>query len=371
MKKLIWLFLCVYSLNACGGGKDKNTHGFSISGKVVNCKLPVIYLNEITTQGVRMIDSCRITATGIFSFKGNIAEKTFCVISFPEGATLLLVDTNAKMYMSIDAAKPDQFTVSGSPDTDILKKLMQLNDKYMQLVKGLEKKFQSYSEGGKVPSNQVQEQIRVEYDSMMTLRKNELQGFVLSLDHSLVPYFATNFLMPESDFEFLDKTDQKNYSIFSTSKYAVELHARVDELRKLAVGHIAPDIVLPDPFGKTVSLSSLRGKYVLIDFWASWCRPCRMESSNLVHVYTKYKDRGFDVFSVSLDDNGEAWKKAINDDKLLWTHVSELKKWNSAVVNMYKIESIPYTVLIDKEGKIIAKNLRGEALDRKLSEIIK
>jgi peroxiredoxin len=148
-------------------------------------------------------------------------------------------------------------------------------------------------------------------------------------------------------------------------------HQRVETLRKTAEGQPAPDIVLNDPYGKTIALSSLRGKYVLVDFWASWCQPCRMESPNLVRMYNAYKSKGFDIFSVSLDDNREAWVKAINDDKLLWTHVSDLQKWNSSVVSQYNIEGIPFTVLLDKEGKIIAKNLRGKALEDQLKQLFK
>jgi len=119
-----------------------------------------------------------------------------------------------------------------------------------------------------------------------------------------------------------------------------------------------------------LALASLRGKTVLIDFWASWCRPCRAENPNVVRVYNKYKDKGFDVFSVSLDNRKGAWEKAIQDDGLVWNHVSDLNGWKSSVVSLYRFKGIPFTVLIDKEGKIIAKNLRGPALEQKLKEVL-
>jgi peroxiredoxin len=141
------------------------------------------------------------------------------------------------------------------------------------------------------------------------------------------------------------------------------------------VGKQAPDFTLPDPGGKQISVSSFRGKYLLVDFWASWCRPCRNENPNVVKVYNKYKDRNFAILGVSLDRPGQkdAWLKAVMDDNLKWTQVSDLMAWNSPVVGLYKFgeQGIPYNILIDPNGKVIAEALRGEALDAKLAEVLK
>ena len=135
-------------------------------------------------------------------------------------------------------------------------------------------------------------------------------------------------------------------------------------------GKKAPEIALPNPQGDTVRLSSLEGNVVLVDFWASWCGPCRKESPNLVKTYSKYKDEGFEIYSVSLDRSRKNWVKAIEDDHLDWTHVSDLKYWNSLVVDLYGFSGIPHTVLLDEQGRVIAKNLRGEALGEKLEEVL-
>jgi peroxiredoxin len=137
------------------------------------------------------------------------------------------------------------------------------------------------------------------------------------------------------------------------------------------VGDKAPEIALPDPTGKIIALSSLRGKYVLIDFWSSWCGPCRRENPNVVKMYQTYKDKGFEIFGVSLDMNKEQWLQAIEQDGLTWTHVSDLGYWNSVVVPQYQISGIPATFLLDKEGKIIARDLRGAELEAKLKEVLK
>jgi peroxiredoxin len=136
-------------------------------------------------------------------------------------------------------------------------------------------------------------------------------------------------------------------------------------------GKLAPEINLPDPNGKNISLSSFRGKYVLVDFWASWCAPCRQENPNVVTAFNRYKDKNFTVLGVSLDKNKASWVEAIKADNLNWPHISDLKYWNSEVVSLYNIEGIPFNVLIDPEGKIIANNLRGNGLLRKLEEVLK
>lgn len=365
--KNVLVALIVLLFAACA--TEKEQQGFVVKGMVHNLQGSKLSIQEITPKGLVFIDSTTVAPDGSFELMGNVGERTFCVIQVNNGAAVLVVDSLAEILVSIDANKPEDFTVKGSAETDKLKRVLQLNNKYMELVKAIEAKYAQY--GDNIPPVAVQEQIRKEYDSLMLARITDLQNNVMQLENSLVPYFATNYLMPTAEFDFLKQIDDKFYPTFAKSKYAQELHKRVETLAKTAIGSVAPDIVLQDPFGKTIALSSLRGKVVLVDFWASWCKPCREESPNVVKAYNKYKSRGFEVFSVSLDDNRDAWQKAINDDKLLWTHVSDLMKWNSSVVNLYNIEGIPFTVLLDADGKIIAKNLRGKALDDKLAEILK
>ena len=159
------------------------------------------------------------------------------------------------------------------------------------------------------------------------------------------------------------------------------LHAQVQSLLSdlnaqnlmsplVSAGSEAPEIALPDPQGDTIRLSSTRGKVVLLDFWASWCNPCRKENPNLVKAYNTYHDKGFEIFQVSLDKTKDAWLEGIRKDNLeKWIHVSDIKYWNSIVVPLYKFEVIPTNYLLDKDGRIIASNLRGEDLNRKLAEI--
>ncbi|MCS6823361.1 MAG: TlpA family protein disulfide reductase [Cytophagaceae bacterium] len=146
--------------------------------------------------------------------------------------------------------------------------------------------------------------------------------------------------------------------------------AETDQKIGIKVGQYAPDISLPDTSGRLITLSSFRGKYVLLDFWASWCGPCRAENPNVVRMYEKYKDKNFVIVSVSLDKDRNAWLRAIATDGMNWVHMSDLMYWDSPVVALYKINGIPMTFLLDKEGKIVAKNIRGEQLEKKISSLI-
>lgn len=153
------------------------------------------------------------------------------------------------------------------------------------------------------------------------------------------------------------------------AKQQEEMQSKLDNL--IAIGSEAPDFTQNTPEGKPLTLSSLRGQVVLIDFWASWCRPCRMENPNVVKAYNKYHSMGFDILGVSLDKTKDAWVNAIKQDGLTWHQVSDLAFWNNAAAQQYGVSSIPFSVLVDRDGKVLAKNLRGPALDAKLAEVLK
>jgi thiol-disulfide isomerase/thioredoxin len=183
--------------------------------------------------------------------------------------------------------------------------------------------------------------------------------------------------------KYFEKVDSSMFSLYPDYEPVISLHEQVKDLAAKmkgetsggpasASGSAAPEISLPTPAGDTIRLSSTRGSVVLLDFWASWCTPCRKENPNLLNVYNIYHKRGFQIFQVSLDKTKDAWMKGIQDDHLeKWIHVSDVQYWNSIVVPLYKIESIPCNYLLDKEGRIIAANLRGPQLQIKLAEIFK
>jgi peroxiredoxin len=197
------------------------------------------------------------------------------------------------------------------------------------------------------------------------------RNFVMTNKNSvLAPYYSLVYLNQPGEEVFMKSVFENLTPAVQRSFFGSKLGELVASINKTAVGSMAPDFSQNDPNGTPISLSSLRGKYVLVDFWASWCQPCRMENPNIVNAYKNFKDKGFEILGVSLDQDGAAWAKAITDDKLTWKHVSDLKYWDNEVAKMYGIRSIPASFLLDQEGKIIAKDLRGEALEAKLKELM-
>jgi thiol-disulfide isomerase/thioredoxin len=213
------------------------------------------------------------------------------------------------------------------------------------------------------------------------MRKEPANPVNIILMSSLTPSMGWEFWDP-SNLEILNQVAAAFNEKYKGSPIAEDMAGQQQQLsnsyqqflaykESQTTGGTVPEIELPTPEGKMLKLSSLRGKVVLIDFWASWCGPCRRENPNVVKMYNQYKNKGFTVFSVSLDENGEAWKKAIAMDGLLWpNHVSDLKGWNTPMTQLYGFNAIPHTVLIDANGKVIATNLRGQDLEQKLKEIL-
>lgn len=219
----------------------------------------------------------------------------------------------------------------------------------------------------------MQNAIRAEYQNLNNQYLAGLKNFIKTHPTSPVSGYVlysdlNNPNIPIS--EVLEAASYIDKSIENT-KYVQLANKRLDDVKGTMVGYTAKNFSQTTPDGKKVSLTDFRGKYVLIDFWASWCRPCRMENPNVVSAYNKYKDKGFTVLGVSMDTNKDLWVAAIQQDNLTWTHVSDLKGWANEVGKLYNVTGIPQNYLIDKEGKIVAKDLRGAALDEKLAETIK
>jgi peroxiredoxin len=260
------------------------------------------------------------------------------------------------------------FTLKGSKDVEDLQKITKAQNELQGKVNDLGAKFQQANNS---KDEKAREKIQAEYFSLQADFNNRIKGLIREIGPNLASWYGTNLLNPEEEYVFLDSLSKGFEKEMPNSKFVKEFKTKLAQYKNIVtVGQAAPEIALNNPEGKPVSLSSLRGKYVLIDFWASWCGPCRQENPNVVRMYNKFKGKNFEIFGVSLDKSKEKWVEAIQKDELSWVHVSDLQYWQSAGAQAYGVQAIPATFLIDPTGKIIAKNLRGQALETKLTEIL-
>jgi thiol-disulfide isomerase/thioredoxin len=280
----------------------------------------------------------------------------------------------------------DSYSVEGSNDSRLIRELTREQNRCIARIRQLNKIFNDSLQSAEFPN--LKARLDSAYAGIVDAQREYSFRFIENNLHSQASLMALYqqisprqyLLDPEADFRYFAMVDSALFMLYPESDAVKDLHRQVDELKqkrkmdemsasRLTIGAEAPEIALPSPSGDTIILSSLRGKVVLVDFWASWCSPCRRENPNLVSAYKKYHDKGFEIYQVSLDRTKASWLKGIEDDGLDWIHVSDLQYWNSIVVPIYNIQGIPMSYLLDRDGKILAHNLRGEQLGNKLEEI--
>jgi thiol-disulfide isomerase/thioredoxin len=331
-----------------------------------------IYLDTLNGQNPWIFVSSTIDDNGSFKLVAPISatdiyrlrldDKNYMMLILSPGEKISLKTVNDKL--GGDA------TIVGSPQTQLLYSAMKTSQQFESRKAALNQQF---NEAQASPKRDSLSEILVnEFKANDSLQKAALKAQIEKNPSSLAWIFFQDKLDMANDFPTVDKVATAMYKAYPENAFVKQYYQLVEIERKTAIGSFAPEIALTDPEGKIRKLSSLKGKVVLIDFWASWCGPCRKENPNVVAIYNKYHEKGFEIYSVSLDKDRESWLKAIAKDNLLWPdHVSDLKYWKSAGAAAYGVSSIPYTVLIDKKGKIIAKKLRGEELENKVNELCK
>ncbi|HET8859736.1 redoxin domain-containing protein [Marivirga sp.] len=353
-------------LIACGDTEEKT--GTTISGVVENPQdQGVIVLAKISAGKREVIDTLYLDAKNTFETTLETNAPEFYQLNFYNNQVATLIVHDKDLEIVADGANRNgKMEITGSKDMEYMSQLQDIMKRQNEEVQEIDKEFRA---ARNAKDEEKMKNIQDDFLLMQERKKEDIKKQVEQMLPSLAAIQAMNFFNPNEDFEFMKSVADKIASEHPKSEMAIFFKNQMDEMAKISVGAVAPNFTMPTPEGKEVSLTDFRGEYVLVDFWAAWCKPCRQENPNIVDAYNKYKGYGFQILGVSLDRKREDWLKAIEADNLAWTQVSELQFWSTPVVQEYKIQGIPFSVLIDPEGKIVAKNLRGDRLHEKLEEI--
>ena len=301
---------------------------------------------------------------GSFEFTGNVSEPTgaYIMVIGQRGAIPFMLE-NANITVNAGQAG---LTVTGSEGQKIYDQFMAINTTTQQEAMKLQQEYQA-ANGDQAKMQAVQEA----YAKLMTDAQAKETELIKANPDSYVSTFVIVSSMGQMEYEQLKGRYNLLGEKAKASAQGKAIAAQIAKLESTAIGQIAPNFTITTPEGESISLYDIKGKVKLIDFWASWCGPCRGENPHVVEIYKEYHPKGLEIFGVSLDNNKEAWVKAIADDGLVWKHGSDLKGWQSAPAQLYSVSGIPHTVLLDENNKIIAKNLRGDELKQKIAELLK
>lgn len=361
----VWT-LALMAFFSCGGNESATDGTVQISGKIENAPEGVVVLSQFTDNRPKVLDTLDLGTNGEFTYELTVATPTFYELNIYGQKVVRLALLDEDVSINYNFSNPESLTIDGSTDTKEMLKLDKLMESYQTEVNKLN---EAYYEAMSKNDSEAIKSIQTEAMNLETTQADRVKEMISSMGDSFASMAAIGLLNPRTDFQFIDQLVGKLNETYPGTTSILQMKQQLDEMRALSVGQPAPEIELPNPDGTVVKLSDLKGKYVLIDFWAAWCKPCREENPNVVRLYSQYKDKGFEVFGVSLDRTREDWVKAIADDGLEWTQVSDLKYFNSIAAELYQIEAIPATYMIDPDGNIIAKDLRGPSLESKLAEL--
>lgn len=380
-KTVIVLFASAVLLSC---GKKSGVKKFEVTGTISNSTARMVYLEEMpmTTMQRMVVDSALIEKDGSFKLKTGSAESRLYNIMIDGMPLAAIINDEPSVTVNAFFGKENKqfvesYEVKGSPASQQLKEFLTEFNNRLQIIFANTQRADSVS---KLKNNDSLLQaidltlqrnaVEIKNLSSSAIKKSNnaaLSMFILGYYQGLAgnPAYMLEPMSKQDVTAVVEETVKK----FPEHKGVAAIH----ESLLGWVGKMAPEFSLPDPNGKEIKLSSFRGKYVLVDFWASWCKPCRMENPFVVKAYNRFKDKNFTVLGVSLDSNGkkDEWMKAVMKDSLTWAHVSDLMYWSSPVIPLYKIEGIPFNVLVDPEGKVIAQALRGEELEKKLESVLK
>lgn len=383
MKNILILFVLVIALSSCKQSKG-NENEYLINGNAKGIHNGVrVRLAQIDEKGQQVIKDSAIVMDEKFTIKGSIEEPGVYFLS-ADGTpgNMIFMLENSNINIDFDNKIPMESKVTGSESNKSYEDFQNGMLKFKQESESIMAKFR---ELGNEPAPEKRDSIK---KAMEDLRQKQMAYPLSFVQDNNNSYFSLNLIQLESSRPAFDVVKYKEaYESFPThlkeskrgqivKKKLEDLYKKYQKTAHLELGKIAPNFESTTPDGKTVSLNDLKGKVTIIDFWAAWCGPCRRENPNVVKVYKEFHDKGLEIISVSLDgapnqkDPKKAWLDAIEKDGLKWNHVSSLMYFNDPVAKQYNITSIPATYILDEDGKIVAKNLRGFALERKIRQLL-
>ncbi|MCE3227943.1 MAG: alkyl hydroperoxide reductase [Bacteroidetes bacterium] len=370
MQKLINALVAiaaVVTFSSCS--EPEKTSGFELKGTLSNSKGEMLFLEKLTNPAPVLVDSVIVDENGNFEFKDYKPFIGFYRIkTSPQNFAMLVLDSTDKVTITGDMKDlGNTYKAVGSPETALFVEYQEITKKNKISLDSLNQAFQGAMQTVKMDSlrmDSLSKIFQAPYEAIMNGLYSQLAAKIQANTDKYASIMAIQGMDPEKYGALYKALDIGLSKRFPHDRTVRTFHEVVNKILATTSGMEAPEIDLPSPEGKNIALSSLRGKVVLIDFWASWCGPCRKEMPNVVKTYAKFKDKGFEIYGVSLDKEKDAWVQAIAKDGITWPQVSDLKFWDSDAVKLYGVSGIPYTVLLDKEGKILAKALRGAELEK-------